>query len=314
MQQDRAVQEDFEALRPLMFSIAYRLLGSVSDAEDVVQETWLRYREALDRGVRPSSTKAYLSAVVTRLAIDELRSARARRESYVGEWLPEPLLTDTVGDDEDDPARAAERAETLSMAALLVLERLSPLQRAVFVLRDVFAYPFDEIADVVGTTEATCRQIATRARRHMKAGAPRFEPSRSQRTDLAARFLDAVTRGDVAGLTALLAADVRTHGDGGGKAPQWARPIVGVDHVARLFAGLGRRMVQLDLRVEPREVNGQPGAIIRDPSGDVVSVWSLEILGGRIQVIRSVINPDKLRHIGPVADSGALMRWPAVRH
>jgi RNA polymerase sigma-70 factor, ECF subfamily len=308
MGRDRGEQQDFQELRPLLFSIAYRLLGSVSDAEDVIQEAWLRYRDSQDRGTLPSSIKAYLSAVVTRLAIDELRSARVRRETYVGEWLPEPLLTDTIGGYNGDPARAAEQADTLSMAALLVLERLSPVQRAVFVLHDVFAYPFAEIADVVGTTEANCRQIATRARRHMNAGTPRFEPSRSQRSALAARFFDAITRGDVGGLTGFLAADVQVHGDGGGKAPQWTRPIVGVEQVSRMFAGLGRRIMQLDLRIEPHEINGQPGALIRDPRGQVVTVWSLDVLDGRIQVIRSVINPDKLRHLGPVADPWALTR------
>lgn len=303
MEPDRGLLQEFEAYRPLLSGIAYRLLGSVSDAEDVVQETWLRYREALERGTRPSSPKAYLSAVVTRLAIDELRSARSRREVYVGEWLPEPLLTDTAGGHADEPAKAAELADTLSMSALLVLERLSPIQRAVFVLHEVFEYPFGEIADMVRSTEASCRQIARRARRHMNAGTPRFEPSCSQRNALAARFFDAVTRGAVDDLTALLAADVRVHGDGGGKAPQWDRPIVGADKVARTFVGIGRRILRLALCIEPHEINGQPGAILRDPQGQAVAVWSLEVLDGRIQLIRSVVNPDKLRHLQPTANT-----------
>lgn len=300
--------DGFEELRPLLRSIAYRILGSVNDAEDVVQETWLRYRAALKRGARPSSTKAYLSAVVTRLAIDELRSARARREVYFGEWMPEPLLTDTEGWCAPDPARAVDCADTLSMAALLVLERLSPVQRAVFILHEVFGYPFDEIADVVGVTAVTCRQIARRARRHMTEATPRFEASSGQRTALAAKFFDAVTRGDVEGLSGLLAADVRLHGDGGGKGPQWARPITGVHDVSRMLAGLGRRITRLGLRLEPREINRQPGAIIRDPGGRVVNIWSLEVPDDRIEVVRSITNPEKLRHLGPLADMRALTR------
>ncbi|MFG2085024.1 RNA polymerase sigma-70 factor [Spirillospora sp. NPDC048824] len=308
-----AEPEGFEELRPLLRSIAYRLLGSVGDAEDVVQEAWLRYHAALERGVRPKSAKAYLSAVVTRLAIDELRSARARREVYVGEWLPEPLLTDVPGWYVADPADAVDYADTLSMAALLVLERLGPVQRAVFILHEVFGYPFDEIAGVVGTTAANCRQIARRARGHMAAATPRFEPSHDQRAALASRFFDAVTRGDVAGLAGLLAADVRLHGDGGGKAPQWARPIVGAGDVSRMIAGLGRRIARLGLRLEPREINRQPGAVIRDAGDRVVNIWSLEVPGDRIEVVRSITNPDKLRHLGPVADIWALARPSAGR-
>ena len=208
--------EEFEELRPLLFSIAYRILGSVSEAEDAVQETWLRYHAST---TTPISLKSFLSAIVTRVSIDVLRSARVRRESYVGQWLPEPLLTDDESTAYLDPEHAAELADSLSMAALLLLERLSPEQRAVFVLHDVFAFPFSEIAEVVGKSETTCRQLASRARRLMQDGRPRFDVDRREREDLAARFFDAVTVGDVDELRELLAADVEVYGDGGGKAP-----------------------------------------------------------------------------------------------
>jgi RNA polymerase sigma-70 factor (ECF subfamily) len=300
---DRA--EEFEELRPLLFSIAYRILGSVSDAEDAVQETWLRFQAST---TPPISLKSFLSAVVTRVSIDVLRSARVRRESYVGQWLPEPLLTDDEPTVYSDPEHAAELADSLSMAALLLLERLSPEQRAVFVLHDVFAFPFGEIAEVVGKSEAACRQLASRARRLMEEGRPRFDVDRREREELAARFFDALTAGDVDALQELLAADVEVYGDGGGKAPQWMRVVVGADKVARMFAGLGSRFAGAGLQVEQHEVNGQPGAVLRDASGRVINVVALDVLDGRIQVVRSVINPDKLHHIGPVADAWALMR------
>jgi RNA polymerase sigma-70 factor (ECF subfamily) len=297
--------EDFEDLRPLLFSIAYRILGSVSEAEDAVQETWLRYQAS---STPPISLKSFLSAVVTRVSIDVLRSARVRRETYVGHWLPEPLLTDAGSTAYPDPEHAAELADSLSMAALLVLERLSPEQRAVFVLHDVFGFPFAEIAEVVGKSEAACRQLASRARRHMDEGRPRFDVDRRDRDELATRFFDALTAGDVEALRELLAADVEVYGDGGGKAPQWMRVVVGVDNVARMFAGLGQRFAGAGLEVERHEVNGQPGAVLRDADGRVINVMTLDVLDGRIQVVRSVINPDKLHHIGPVADAWALMR------
>ena len=297
--------EEFEELRPLLFSIAYRILGSVTEAEDAVQETWLRYHASK---TPPISLRSFLSAVVTRVSIDVLRSARVRREAYVGQWLPEPLLTDDAATAYADPEHAAELADSLSMAALLLLERLSPEQRAVFVLHDVFAFPFSEISDVVGRSETTCRQLASRARRLMQEGRPRFDVDRREREELAARFFDAVTVGDVDELRGLLAADVEVYGDGGGKAPQWMRVVVGQDNVARMFAGLGRRFAGAGLQVEPHEVNGQPGAVFRDAAGAVINVLALDVHGGRIQVIRSVINPDKLHHLGPVADAWALMR------
>lgn len=296
--------EEFEELRPLLFSIAYRILGSVSEAEDAVQETWLRFDGS---ATRPASTKAFLSATVTRIAIDVLRSARVRREAYVGPWFPEPLLSDPY----EDPARSAELADSLSMAALLLLERLSPLERSVFVLRDVFAFEFGEIASAVGRSEAACRQLLVRARRHMQDGRPRFSADREQRQELATRFFDALKDGDVGALRNVLAADVRFVGDGGGKAPQLARAVVGAENVARLLASVFPRMATVDVTFEAREVNGRPGAVFRTGDGAVLHIMALDVVDGGILTIRSVINPDKLGHLGPVADAWAVDR--AVR-
>ena len=297
--------ETVESVRPLLLSIAYRMLGGVSDAEDIVQEGLLRYHRELEAGTEIRSPKAYLSAVVTRLAIDHLRSAQVRRETYVGEWIPEPMLTD---DDAHDVLAGVERRESISLAFLLLLERLNPVERAVFLLHDVFAYDYDEIAVIVGKTEANCRQLAARARRHIASGKPRFEASRQARDELAARFFAAVTDGEMDGLVAMLAGDVTVYGDGGGKAPQWAAPIVGSDRVARLLVGLGRQMREAGVRLELRQVNGQPGALVRDPTGKLISVFALDISDGTVRAIRSVINPDKLRHLGPVADVYTLLR------
>lgn len=293
--------EEFQELRPLLFSIAYRILSSVGEAEDAVQEAWLRYESA---SVRPGSAKAFLSTVVTRISIDVLRSARVRREEYVGPWLPEPLLTDPYG----DPVRSAELADSLSMAALLLLERLTPLERAVFVLREVFAFGFSEIASAVGRSEAACHQLAVRARRHMESGRPRFEADRKEREELAERFFSAFRDGDVDALAELLASDVRMTGDSGGKAPQVQPVVVGVEHVVRVLAAFGRIGRQGAGVVESQLVNGEPGAIFRDRDGQVLSAWALDVLGGRIQAIRAVNNPDKLRHVGPLADV-----WEALR-
>jgi RNA polymerase sigma-70 factor (ECF subfamily) len=293
--------EEFEELRPLLFAIAYRILGSVSEAEDAVQETWLRWDAT---STVPRSAKAYLATTVTRISLDMLRSARVRRETYTGPWLPEPLLTDSY----EDPARSAELADSLSTAALLLLERLSPLERAVFVLREVFTFGFPEIAAAVGRSEAACRQLAVRARRHMDEGRPRFEADRKERDALARRFFDALKEGDVDGLRQLLAADAQMVGDGGGKAPQLARTVVGDDHVARLMTSLFSTLASLDVTLEPHALNGQPGAILRDRDGKVVTTWTLDIVEGRVQSILSVTNPDKLGHLGPVADAWALNR------
>ncbi|MET8962991.1 RNA polymerase sigma-70 factor [Streptomyces sp. NPDC004074] len=293
--------EEFEELRPLLFSIAYRILGSVSEAEDAVQETWLRFDAS---PTRPASLKAFLSTTVTRVAIDVLRSARVRREQYVGPWFPEPLLSDPY----QDPARAAELADSVSMAALLLLERLSPLERSVFVLREVFAFGFDEIAAAVGRSQAACRQLLVRGRRHMQDGRPRFEADRQERQELAARFFDALREGDVHGLQNLLAADVSMVGDGGGKAPQLAKAVLGAGNVARLLASVFPLMARIDVTFTQAEVNGQPGAIFRDRDGRVLHTLALDVLDGQIQTIRSVINPDKLGHLGPVADAFTVAR------
>ncbi|WP_433432388.1 RNA polymerase sigma-70 factor [Nonomuraea sp. CA-141351] len=293
--------EEFEDLRPLLFSIAYRILGSVSEAEDAVQETWLRYQAS---PAQPASAKAFLSAVVTRISIDVLRSARVRREEYVGPWFPEPLLTDPY----QDPERSAELADSLSMTALLLLERLSPLERAVFVLREVFGFDFGEVASAVGRSQAACRQLAMRARRHMDTGRPRFEADRKEREELAGRFFDAFREGDVDGLREFLAADVHMVSDSGGKAPQWGTGIFGAGNVARALAALASPFAKIGGVVEPHQVNGQPGAIFRDRNGKVLNTWTLDILDGQIQAIRTVLNPDKLAHVGPVADAWAVVR------
>jgi len=293
--------EEFEGLRPLLFSIAYRILGSVSEAEDAVQETWLRFDAS---AVRPVSVKAYLSTAVTRIAIDVLRSARVRREEYIGEWFPEPLLSDPY----EDPARAAELADSVSMAALLLLERLSPLERAAFVLREVFGFDYADTAAAVGRSEQACRQLVARARRHMAEGRPRFEADREEQAELARRFFDALRDGDVEGLRGLLAADVRMAGDSGGKAPRMGRTLVGADKVARLLGVFFPRLFELAATCEPQEVNGRPGAVIRDREGRVLNTVSLDVVDGRITFVRLVVNPDKLAHLGPVADAWAIDR------
>ena len=287
-----------EEVRPAAFAIAYRMLGSVAEAEDVVQEALLRLHSALERGERIDSPRAYVSTVATRLSIDVLRSARVRREQYVGEWLPEPLVSDPA----EDPARQAEMADSLSLAFLVLLESLSPEQRAVFLLHDVFDYGYGEVAEIVGKTEANARQLATRARRHVDEQRPRFEASREEHAELARRFFAAAEEGDVASLEALLADDVVLHGDGGGKVPALARAVFGRSRVARTLGAWFRQGSKVpEPEVREVEVNGQPGALLMT-AGRVVSVMALEIADGRVQDIRSIVNPDKLGHVGEVAD------------
>jgi RNA polymerase sigma-70 factor (ECF subfamily) len=293
-----------DELRPMAFAIAYRMLGSVAEAEDVVQEALLRVHRALEAGERLDSPRAFAATVTTRLAINELRSARMRRERYVGEWLPEPIVTDGV----DDPARQAEMADSLSLAMLVLLESLSPEQRAVLLLHDVFDYRYPEIAAIIGKSEANVRQLATRARRHVEERRPRFESSREQREQLARRFFAAVREGDVAGLEALLAHDVTLTGDGGGKVPALARSLHGRSRVARTILNwvkLGARIPGASIR--PAQVNGGPGALLLDASERLIAVWALEISGGQISAISSIVNPEKLGHLGPVADFGELL-------
>jgi RNA polymerase sigma-70 factor (ECF subfamily) len=294
----------YEELRPLLFSIAYGMLGSVGEAEDVVQEAFLRFHRVVAQGERIESPKAYLSAVTTRLSIDQLRSARVRREHYVGEWLPEPLVTDPS----PGPAEHAATADSLSMALLVLLETLSPVERAVFLLREVFGYGYDEIARVVGKSEANSRQLYVRARRHVDEGRPRFDASREQRDELARRFFAAAEEGDVEALEQMLADDVVVYGDGGGKAPSWPRPIVGPHRVSRLMAGVFAQVREYGVTWRPTELNGQPGIVFLDPEGRIGSVMSLDVAGGVIQTIRGIINPDKLAHLGPVADVRGILR------
>ena len=291
----------FEELRPAAFAIAYRMLGSVSEAEDVVQEAFLRLHRMLREGERVESPRAYLSTVVTRLCIDQLRSARARRERYVGEWLPEPLLAS----DEADPARHAEVADSLSLAFLVLLESLSPEQHAAFLLREVFDYPYDQIARIVGKSEDNTRQLVTRARRQVQEGRPRFEASRERREVLARRFFAAAVDGELEALEELLAHDVVLHGDGGGKAPALAHPVHGRAKVARTLLAWFRAGARIGgVSLQAAEVNGQPGALLFDPEGRLVTVLSVDVADGQVQAIRSIVNPDKLRHLGPTANLG----------
>lgn len=304
--------DSFETLRPHMFGVAYRMLGSVSDAEDIVQEAFLRYQGAARDGAEIGSLRAYLSAIVTRLAIDHLRSARVRRETYLGMWLPEPLLTDGA---QSDASMAAEMTESLSMAFLLLLERLGPVERAAFLLHDVFGYGYDEVARIIAKSEANCRQIVARARQRIQADRPRYETTPEHRDRLAAQFFAAISTGDLAGLVQLLAEDAVIYGDGGGKVPQLSRPVAGRVQLARLLAGWGRQMRQIGIEFRLRRVNGQPGAVVVDEAGHCVGVFTLDVEQGSVRVVRSVINPDKLRHLGPAADIGALQkRLAGKRH
>ena len=299
-----ATAEVFERTRPLLFAIAYRMLGSVAEAEDIVQEAFLRYHRAVGGSEKEavSSPKAYLVTVTTRLAIDQLRSARSRREQYVGQWLPEPVLTA-----ESQVERYAELNESLSMAFLLLLERLSPVERAVFLLREVFAYGHQEIAAMVGKSEANVRQIAVRARRHVEGGRRRFQIAPAAQAELAGRFFTALQAGNVDDLMAVLAADVTMIGDGGGQAPALAEPATGRQRVARFLLGLARLAARLELGLRLEQVNGEPGAVVVDPVGRVTAVMVLEIKEGSVRAIRSIVNPDKLRHLGPVIGLGELL-------
>jgi len=302
--------ELLERLRPEAFAIAYRMLGSVSDAEDLVQEGLLRLHRTLQSGETIETPQAYLATVVTRLSIDHLRSARVRRERYVGEWLPEPLL----GAEEPDAEARVELAESARMAFLVLLETLSPEQRAVFLLRDVFGYSYADLAEMLGKSEAACRQIAVRARAHVLEGRPRFEAPPERQRDLVERFFAAIEKGDLAGLEGLLAEDVSLHGDGGGRAPALAEPQRGREAVARMLLGWSRVGARAGgYRIDRTTVNHQPGALIRSADGGVLAVWAIDVSEGRIVAVRSVVNPDKLRHVPGAADFGAWLRASAER-
>jgi RNA polymerase sigma-70 factor (TIGR02957 family) len=297
--------------RPLMFSIAYRMTGSVGDAEDIVQEAFLR---ATRRAAKDTaSTKAYLATITTRLAIDHLRSARVRRESYVGTWLPEPLVGDgddpLLADDAPGPAELAETSDSLSMAFLVLLESLSPPERAVFLLREVFGYGYADIAEVTGKTEAACRQIFARARRHIDEGRPRFETSRAEGEELTGLFLAAARGGDMSSLFERLAPDVLFYGDSGGLGEiTFIAPVVGRDRVAEVLRVQLARTAKLGAEVRGAWVNGQSGLVASDADGGLIAVIGFDVLDGQVQAIRAVANPDKLRHIGPVSQTWHL-RW-----
>jgi RNA polymerase sigma-70 factor (TIGR02957 family) len=301
-------EELLQQLRPVAFAIAYQMLGSVAEAEDVVQEALLQVHQALEAGEQIASPRALVATVTTRRAIDQLRSARVRREHYVGQWLPEPIITDG----HDDPARHAEMADSLSLAMLVLLERLSPEQRAVLLLRDVFDYDHVQIAQIIGKREDNVRQLATRARRHLAQRHPRFQTTREQREELARRFFAAVEQGDLVGLEALLAHDVALTGDGGGKVPALAHTLRGRSRVARTlidWARLAARAPGGSLR--PVEVNGGPAALYLDAQQRLLAVVALEVAGGQVTSISGIVNPDKLTHLGPVGDFGSL--WGSAR-
>jgi RNA polymerase sigma-70 factor (ECF subfamily) len=293
-----------DELRPVSFAIAYRMLGSVSEAEDVVQEALLRVHQAMEAGEQIASPRAFVATVTTRLAINELHSARARRERYVGEWLPEPIITDS----HDDPAQHAEMADSLSLATLVLLESLSPEQRAVLLLHDVFDYDYAQVAEIVGKSQDNVRQLATRARRHVEQRRPRFQTTREQREELAARFFQASEQGDLSGLEALLAHDVAFTGDGGGKVPALARTLRGRNRVARTLVDYSVRQAALfqQIQIRPTEINGSPGALYVDAQQQLIAVIALEVSGGQITSINSIVNPDKLTHLGPVGDFTSL--------
>jgi len=281
-------------LRPLLFSIAYRMLGSVAEAEDVVQEAFLR-RTATD--TTPDSERAFMIAITTRIAIDVLRSARVRREAYVGSWLPEPLV-------EAEAPRRVESEETVSIAMLTLLERLSPVERAVFVLRESFDLDYGEIAEIVDRGEDNCRQILSRARRRVADGHPRFDADPAERRALAARFLAAAREGDLQGLVAVLAPDAVLIGDGGGVARSIPHPMRGAPAIARALVAFYGQVDALGVTLEPAWVNGHPGFRSLDREGRIVNVVGLDISEGRITGIYSVLNPAKLAHLGETSELG----------
>lgn len=290
------VEAAFGELRGLMFSIAYQMTGSVADAEDIVSEAYLRLRTARERGVEIRSTKAYVSSTVTRLSIDHLRSARVQREVYVGSWMPEPL----VGDAPAAEFERVELADSLSLAFLVMLESLTPAERAVFVLREVFEFDYPQIARILDKSEASCRQLLRRARQHVEARRPRFDVDREANKKMADRFFNALEHGDLEPLIELLSADVVLCGDGGGNGPSWKRPFNGRDRVMKVLTALVKMYAKYNLHIEQAPVNGQPGAVVRDPEGKLLNVWAIDIADGRIQTLRSILNPAKLQHLGPL--------------
>ncbi|QFG24974.1 RNA polymerase sigma-70 factor [Actinomadura sp. WMMB 499] len=286
----RAADETFEEHRGLLFAVAYRMLGTAADSEDAVQDAWLRWSAADRSDVR--DPRGYLVRITTNIALDRLRGARARRETYVGPWLPEPMLT------APDVADDAERAESVSMALLVVLETLSPLERAVFVLKEAFGYPYAEIAAALDRSEASVRQLGTRARRHVAARRPRFAAAGAERRAATDRFLDAVMGGDVNRLMEILAPDVTLWTDGGGKVRAALRPIVGAERVARFIGAVAGApyagVAAADMRMRRADVNGRPGLVIEGPERTISAVTVELDEAGRVEAIHMVSNPDKL--------------------
>ena len=294
----------FQHYRPLLFGIAYRMLGSAAEAEDTVQDAFLRYAGAAPDQLR--SPQAYLSTIVTRLALDRLTAARATRESYIGPWLPEPVLTT-----DDNGAARAERRESIRLAFLVLLETLTPQERAVFLLREVFEYSYDEVAEMLQLSQANCRQLLHRARTRIAERQPRFQPSPEEQRRLVGRFVAAVEHGDVQGLATLLAEEVVFTGDGGGKVSSARRPVVGSTPVARLLLGLFKHLrelpefAQASLRLA--SVNGSPALLtLVGPQIDSVLTWHFE--GEQVAGIAAVRNPDKLAFLQRQLESGALMK------
>ncbi len=302
--------------RPLLFSIAYGMTGSVGDAEDIVQDAFLGLTRARQAGTTIADPKAYLATAVTRLGINYLSSARVRREKYAGDWLPEPIVVPADG---PEPAEHAELADSLSMAFLVLLEALSPVERAVFMLREVFGYGYPDVARITGKTEVNCRQIFARARQRISAGEQVRDvaPSPARRAEgeeLVRRFFEAAAGGDMDALLGMLAPDVVLHADGGGKTQAIGKPLAGRQPVVRMLVSLLRRARSLGASLRLAWVNGQPGAVGYDAAGRVFCVFELEVADGLVQAIRGVVNPDKLRHIGPVSDVARLPEKELPQH
>jgi RNA polymerase sigma-70 factor (ECF subfamily) len=282
--------EIFNEHRRLLFSLAYRMLGVVADAEDMVQEAFLRWNAASDEEIK--APKAYLSTIVTNLCINYLQSARVKREEYIGPWLPEPLISD----ENQDPMRSIQLADSLSMAFMILLESLTPTERACFLLREVFDYEYEEIARMVGKSEANCRQMVSRARLHIRERRPRFDVSDEMQSRLTGQFMKACASGDLQGLMSLLAEDVSLLSDGGGQVTAARKPIHGADHVARFLTGLVNKVGPSHLTVRPTQVNGQPG-FITYLDGRLQNVVALDVADNRIRAIYIVVNPHKLRKL-----------------
>ncbi|MDV3348767.1 RNA polymerase sigma-70 factor [Leptolyngbyaceae cyanobacterium CCMR0082] len=284
----------FNQYRSLLFAIAYRMLGSVTDAEDMVQDTFLRWQQASEQSIK--STQAYLTTIITRLCIDRLRSARVQREHYIGSWLPEPIVTESTTNSATDPMTVAELADSLTMAFLVLLERLSPLERAVFLLREAFGYDYNEIGQIVEKKAATCRQIFRRARQHLADQRPRFQTSLQQQEQLTYKFMQASQQGDVQGLLDLLAKDITLWSDGGGQVVACLKPLHGAAKVAGFLRAIYRRAQKLgwEYEVELAQINGQPG-LVYTRDNTIETVVAIEIVDNRIQSLYFMRNPDKLK-------------------